>query len=133
MIAGRCLCGAVRFEVDGALHAVAYCHCSQCRRANGSAFAANANAATADFRLLSADTLREYESSPGKFRAFCATCGSPIYSRWTAHPELRRIRLGTVDGDPGVRPAAHFWVGSKAAWYTIADALPQIADGGAKK
>ena len=115
MLAGRCLCGTIRFELAGPLRAAAFCHCTQCRRANGSAFAANANVATENLRLVSgADAIREYESSPGKFRAFCSGCGSPIYSRWTAHPELRRIRLGTLDGDPGVRPAIHFWVGSKA-------------------
>jgi hypothetical protein len=71
----------------------------------------------------------EYESSPGKFRAFCRRCGSPIYSRRDAEPELRRIRLGTLDSDPERRPLAHVWVGSMAPWDSIEDSLPQYLEG----
>jgi hypothetical protein len=127
-ISGRCLCGAVQFEIDGRLGPAIYCHCSQCRRASGSAFAANASVRARYLRFRSGrETIREYESSPGKFRAFCSRCGSPIYSRLAADPETFRIRLGTLDGDPGRRPLSHFWVGSKAVWHEITDELPQNA------
>ena len=127
-ITGRCLCGAVRFAIRGQLGPVIYCHCSQCRRASGSAFAANAPVRARYLEFESGrDVLREYESSPGKFRAFCSRCGSPIYSRLASDPESFRIRLGTLDGDPGRRPLSHFWVGSKAVWHEITDALPQNA------
>ncbi len=130
MLTGSCLCGQVRYAIDGKIGPAGYCHCAQCRKANGSAFAANAPVRTKYFRLLSGEeTVREYESSPGKFRAFCAHCGSPIYSRRTSEPDLRRIRLGSLDADPERRPLAHFWVGSKAAWFTITDDLPQYEAG----
>lgn len=130
MIEGGCLCGGVRFRLKGKLGPAAYCHCQQCRRASGSAFAANAPARTAYFELTSGnDLVSEYESSPGKFRAFCRLCGSPIYSRRDAEPDIRRIRLGTLDSDPDRRPFAHFWVGSKAPWYSIEDSLPQYPEG----
>ncbi|MDX1650181.1 MAG: GFA family protein, partial [Myxococcota bacterium] len=73
--------------------------------------------------------IREYESSPGKLRAFCGRCGSPVYSRWERDPETFRLRLGMLEDDPGRRPLAHFWVGEKAPWYAIADDLPQFARG----
>ena len=130
MLEGGCLCSGVRFAIDGKLGPAGYCHCKQCQRASGSAFAANAPARTRYFRLLSGSELVcEYESSPGKFRAFCRRCGSPLYSRRDREPELRRIRLGTLDGDPGRRPLAHVFVGSKAPWYTIHDSLPQYEAG----
>jgi len=130
MIEGGCLCGGVRFRLNGKLGPAAYCHCQQCRRASGSAFAANAPARTAYFELTSGnDLVSEYESSPGKFRAFCRLCGSPIYSRRDAEPDIRRIRLGTLDSDPDRRPFAHFWVGSKAPWCSIEDSLPQYPEG----
>lgn len=130
MLQGRCLCGTVRFEIAGKVGPLAYCHCGMCRRANGSAFGANVPVRARYLTWLAGrDGITEYESSPGKFRAFCARCGSPIYSRLEADPETFRIRVGTVDGDPGRRPAAHFWVSAKAPWYEITDDLPQYPEG----
>jgi hypothetical protein len=71
------------------------------------------------------EAISEYASTLGKSRAFCSGCGSPIYSRLASDSETFRIRLGTLDGDPGRRPLAHFWVGAKAPWHEITDALPQ--------
>ena len=130
MLVGGCLCGGVRFRITGKLGPAVYCHCKQCQRASGSAFAANAPARMIYFELTSGDDLvSEYESSPGKYRAFCGRCGSPLYSRRNSEPELRRIRLGTLDSDPERRPLAHMWVTSKAPWHSIEDSLPQYAEG----
>jgi hypothetical protein len=130
MLEGGCLCGGVRFRINGRLGPAGYCHCKQCQRASGSAFAANAPVRTAYFELLSgAEEVCEYESSAGKLRAFCRRCGSPLYSRRDAEPEIRRIRLGTLDADPERRPLAHFFVDSKAPWYSIEDDLPQYPEG----
>jgi hypothetical protein len=130
MLTGSCLCGSIQFEIDGKLGPAGYCHCGQCRKANGSAFAANAPVRRKDFTLSrGAHLIREFESSPGKLRAFCSSCGSPIYGRLQAEPERLNIRLGTLDQDPGRRPLAHVWVSSRAPWYTITDDLPQFATG----
>ena len=129
-ITGSCLCGAVRYAITGRIGPVVYCHCSQCRKANGTAFAANANVRQTDIAFLAGrDRISEYESSPGKHRAFCARCGAPIYSRTAADPEHLRVRLGTLDEDPGRRPLAHCWVSSKAPWFDISDGLPQFPEG----
>ncbi len=129
MLEGGCLCGGVRFRITGKLGPAVYCHCKQCQRASGSAFAANAPARTRYFELTSGDDLvSEYESSPGKYRAFCRRCGSPVYSRRDADPEIRRVRLGTLDSDPQRRPLAHFWTSSKAPWHSIDDSLPQYPE-----
>ncbi|HEX6764781.1 MAG TPA: GFA family protein, partial [Polyangiaceae bacterium] len=75
------MCRSITYEISGELGDFGYCHCRSCRKASGSAHGANAPVERADFRLLTgAETLREYESSPGKFRAFCGKCGSPIYA-----------------------------------------------------
>src|SRR5262245_21373228 len=126
VLVGRCMCGEVRCEVHGKPGPVAYCHCQTCRRANGTAFAANAPVRARYWKCIAGrDAIREYESSPGKFRAFCSRCGSPVYSRRTDDPETLRMRLGTVDGDPKRRAFAHFWVSEKAPWFEICDDLPQ--------
>ena len=126
MLEGRCLCGGIAYEIDGEVGPIDLCHCSYCRRASGSAFAANASIQRADFKLRSSDALlKEYESTPGKFRSFCSGCGSPIYARHVALPEILRIRVGTLTSNPGARPQGHFDVASMAPWFTITDDLPQ--------
>jgi hypothetical protein len=130
VLTARCLCGGVEIAVSGKVGPLVYCHCSRCRKSSGSAFGANVNVRRKYWRLVSGEELiREFESSPGVHRAFCSRCGSPLYSRWDAEPEMLRLRLGLVEGDPGRRPLAHFFVGSKAPWFEIADALPRFEGG----
>ena len=126
MHTGSCLCGAVRFEIDGPLAGIELCHCSQCRRASGSAFAANLPVDAANFRLVGGEAqLRAYESSPGKERVFCGACGSPVISRLTADPSQVRVRAGLLDAPVAARPVFHFLTDSKADWWTIEGDLPQ--------
>ena len=128
-----CLCGGVHIEITGKLGPVVYCHCSRCRRAGGSAFGANADVRRQYWHVArGADLIREFDSSPGVVRAFCSGCGSPIYSRRTAEPDVFRVRLGILDDDPQRRSLAHFWVGSKAPWFEITDDLPQFERGTAE-
>jgi hypothetical protein len=124
---GSCLCKAIAYEVSGELGDFGYCHCTSCRKASGSAHAANAPVDRARFRFLQgAEHLREYESSPGKYRAFCPTCGSPIYARVDKRPDVLRLRLGSLDTPFHKRARAHTFVSDKAPWHDIADALPQF-------
>jgi hypothetical protein len=123
---GRCLCGGVRFEVEGPFGRTAFCHCTSCQRASGSAFSVNAPVPVSRLRwTVGQELIREYPSSPGKHRAFCSRCGSPLYARHASEPGSLNVRLGLVEGDPGVRPNAHFNVSDRASWYTIEDELPQ--------
>jgi hypothetical protein len=130
MLTGRCLCGRVRFEINGQLGPVIHCHCSMCRRASGSCFATNASVRKEDFRILSGhDLIKEYESSPGNQRAFCSTCGTPLYGTFSDLPLVRRVRLGTLDIAQGAKSVAHMWTGSKSDWFEITDALEQFKEG----
>ena len=124
---GSCLCGDVKYEIDGELGDFGYCHCKSCQKASGSAHAANCPVLRSDFRLLSgADSLREFESSPGKFRAFCSRCGSPMYAYLAANPQTLRIRLGSLDTPFEKTPRAHTFVSERALWAPIGDAAPQF-------
>jgi hypothetical protein len=101
----------------------------QCRKAQGSAYAAVLPIAAADFRLLQGEALlKAYSSSPGKERVFCSNCGSPLFSRLLARPELLRLRAGTLDTPLPVRPQAHIFAASKAEWDDILDGVPQYAE-----
>ncbi|VAW99998.1 hypothetical protein MNBD_GAMMA22-1080 [hydrothermal vent metagenome] len=122
---GSCLCGTVRFEISGPINDIIMCHCSLCRKAQGSAYATNANVATADFKFICGENnLTDYESTPGQLKSFCKTCGSPIMSRQRSVPENIRIRLGSIESDITERPEAHIFVSSKANWDELNDKLP---------
>lgn len=122
---GGCLCGTVQFEISGEIRNIVYCHCSRCRKAQGSAFATNGNVLASDFHFISGhDSLTGYESTPGQTKYFCKHCGSPIISKTESTPELVRIRLGAIDSDIAERPSAHIYATSKANWENICDDLP---------
>ena len=126
MYAGGCLCGSVRFEITGPIRNIVYCHCSQCRKAQGSAFATNGIVRASDFKILSeTNVLTSYESTPGQTKYFCKICGSPILSKTESKPEQVRVRLGTIESDISERPLAHIFVTSKANWEEISGDLPQ--------
>lgn len=129
MIQGSCLCGKVVYELRGLPQAMYYCHCGICRKATGSSFATNMLACADDFVVVAGHSyLKSYESSPNEQRHFCSECGSPIYGEAAVRPGVVSIRCGTLDGDPGVRPASHIYTASKAPWFAISDQLIQFPD-----
>lgn len=131
MLAGSCLCGAVRFTVAGPVHDVHHCHCARCRKAHGAPFSTFARLAAHDFRIeAGADALGRHRSSPPVERTFCAVCGTRLTFRFDGMPDAVWVSLAAFDDDPGVRPGAHTFVGSKASWHEIADDLPQFTEYG---
>jgi hypothetical protein len=129
MLTGSCLCGGIKYAISGELFEALNCHCSMCRKAHGAAFRSRARVRAADFRWVAGENLLTfYESSPGNHRGFCRICGSPMLTRFDGNTAVFSLPLGTLDDDPGVRPRAHVYVGSKAPWFTISDDLPQFAE-----
>ena len=123
MHTGSCLCGAVRYEIEGALGRTYYCHCSRCRKASGSAFAANAVIAPAQFRITKGkDLLASYTAATGARRGFCSICGSPLVA---SNGEQMRVRLGSLDTPLDAPLDMHIFTASKAEWHCIHDDLPQ--------
>jgi Uncharacterized conserved protein len=126
MLKGSCLCNAIQYEIEGELGPTMMCHCSKCRKANGSAYAINAAVKNDQFHFIKGQELvSEFESSPGVFRSFCKQCGSPLLSRRPSQPDIVRLRIGTLDTPVAVKPLAHIFVGSKASWDEIHDDIPQ--------
>jgi hypothetical protein len=127
MIRGSCLCGGVRYEVNGQLGPALNCHCSMCRKATGAAFRSRVAVPRKNFRwLIGERLLTHYVSSPTTTRTFCKVCGSTLVSLFHDNPETLGLPLGTLDGDPGIRLCCHVFVGSKAPWLEITDQLPQF-------
>ena len=123
-ISGTCLCGDIGYEITGGLSNVGHCHCAMCRQQSGGAFGTTGFVDADEFHWSKGeDLLSRYESSPGVKRIFCKVCGSNLGVMEKGRVTM--ISLGSVSGDPGVRPADHIFVGSKAPWYEITDNLPQ--------
>jgi hypothetical protein len=126
MVKGSCLCGGVRYQIDGDIGPMAHCYCSMCRKQHGTSLATYVGVKASDFRWVKGQELvAGYQSSPGLQRGFCRTCGSNLPVPDSAEETLF-IPAGTLDDDPGVRPAAHIFVASKAPWVEITDDLPQF-------
>lgn len=123
-LTGGCACGALRFSyagrLAGALGAVTLCQCSLCRRLHGVG-AAVVPAEAAGFTWQQGrEALREFESSPGKFRAFCGQCGAPLYSRRADRPAALRLRIGCFDTLPeALRIQAMIYTRGRPAWAAL--------------
>ena len=126
MITGRCECGSIAFEVDGKVQDFSHCHCSQCRRLHGAAYATFSGVYRKDYKLISGkENIAIYNSSNSHERQFCRVCGSNILVYLKSEPEFLYLSMGAVDGDPSLPPGYHIFVGSKAPWHTITDDLPR--------
>jgi hypothetical protein len=117
---GRCLCGAVRYEVDGPLRDVSVCHCVECRRWHGNPGAYTAAPREA-VRLAGDDRLRwidSPESDADARRGFCGDCGSSLF--WDA-PDRGTISIaaGTLDQPTGLRTVEHIYTASASDYYEL--------------
>jgi hypothetical protein len=131
MLTGSCACSAVRYEIRGELHGpIGHCHCWQCRKHSGASFGTTAAVKSEELVFVAGeDRLASWESSAGVHRVFASCCGSPIYKRIDAMPQLYGFRLGTLDTDPGRLASQHIFVSSKVPWVTLDDGLPQELGG----
>jgi hypothetical protein len=124
---GRCLCGAVRYELHGPLRPVVACHCGQCRRTSGH-FAASTAVSPEKLRLIEDHGLRWYESSVMARRGFCGYCGSNLF--WApASGERIAVMAGTLDKPTGLAIVMHIFVDDAGDYYRLTDGLPTHRDG----
>jgi hypothetical protein len=130
-LTGGCGCGAVRFEIDEPLLSASYCHCTRCQRRTGTAASANGRTAPGSFRITAGEEhIATWAPEGGAAKNFCTLCGSALFSRTDNDPPAIGVRLGAIDGDPGIRPQWHQYVAYAAGWEEIPDdALPRYAEG----
>jgi hypothetical protein len=125
---GGCLCGAVRYTVQGPVLHLCYCHCNSCRRAAGAPMVAWGTITLGQFRLVHG-ALTEYRSSAPVERGFCGLCGTGITYRHSERAEDIDVALATLDEPQRLAAEAHVWVADKLPWMQISDGLPQHAGG----
>ncbi|GLQ88884.1 GFA family protein [Dyella flagellata] len=124
MLTGECLCGDVRYRVEDRFLYALNCHCSQCRKATGSAFKPFAGIERDKLNVVKGQEALSMFGDEQGHDTHCRRCGSLLYSV-VRDGQYVHVTLGTLVDEPSIRPTAHIYVGSKAAWYTITDDLPQ--------
>jgi len=114
---GRCMCGAVRFTVDGEPRPVVNCHCHRCRRWSGHYWAATAAPADGVEVIDPQARLTWYSPADGVEYGFCADCGSSLFWRLADRPDLLSISAGCLDQPTGLHTAAQIWMAEHADYH----------------
>jgi hypothetical protein len=117
------LCGGVRFEITQPFRRANHCHCSLCRKHSGTFGLTQGRVPRGGFRLLAGEQLLRVFRPPSgtAVKVFCSVCGSSLFgATWPEGDEIS-VRLGALDGDPGIRPQYHSFVGSRAPWDELPD------------
>lgn len=121
-----CLCGGVKFEIDGEFEYAGYCHCSECQKFSGSANSVFGGLKKEQLRVVQGKELMSYYTKyPGSHVAFCSQCGSCLLNEkidW----ETTNIRLGLLDDATAIEPSFHVYVASGAPWHHWQDELPKF-------
>ena len=121
---GGCLCGGVRYTINGPLRDVLNCHCDMCRRLHGN-FGPHSKARKADIEITEDNGLAWYKSSDVARRGFCRLCGSGLF--WEPFDfDKTGIIAGTLDSPTGLKTVGHIFVEEKADFHEIADSLPRF-------
>jgi len=124
---GRCLCGAVSFEIEGSLRAPSLCHCSQCRRLHG-APGAYTGAPVSAYRISGEESLNWYPTSQRGEQGFCKLCGSKLFWRRIGGEDLG-VAMGSLEPPTGLKLAYHIFTRSQGDYYEIGrDGLPRFAE-----
>lgn len=124
MHTGSCLCGSVRFEVEGELKAPDACHCTMCRKQSGH-YWVSTNVATPAIRITGEDRVTWFQSSEKVRRGFCSTCGSFLF--WDPiGMDMIALGMGAFDAPTDTRLEMHIFTAEKGDYYEIADGVPQF-------
>ncbi len=133
ILSGRCLCGSVRYEYTGEPEGATYCHCHDCRRATGGAYTVGVLTRAAALRIASG-RVKGYttrgDSGNTITREFCPECGSPLFTRAQAYPNLVWIKAGSLDEPESIKPSHQIWTERAVPWAHINPTLPAFPKSG---
>ena len=123
---GGCSCGAVRYRLRSEPLFVHCCHCLNCQRQTGSAFAINVLIEAGRVEIVagdprSVDVPRDDGSTQRIFR--CPSCQVAVYSEYT-RPQVWFVRAGTLDDPSQVSPDVHIYTRSKRDWIALPESVP---------
>jgi hypothetical protein len=132
---GGCACGAIRYECTAEPLAMSNCHCRDCQRASGSAFFPGVYVAKANLTIKGNATYYENVADSGQTqrRGFCRECGSPVFVRPLAYPNLVGLWAGSLDDPSWYQPAVDIWTASAQPWDSMSLTVPKIKTGPTKE
>ena len=125
---GGCACGAIRYEISGEPMVMSDCQCRQCQRESGTGHGSHLTFKDAGIKVTGEAKLWDLAGDKGtvKRRAFCPTCGSPVYMTFPAIPDFFVVRAGSLDDPSRYKPQLVFWTASAHAWDHVDPALPKF-------
>lgn len=126
-IEGGCLCGAVRYRIDGEPVLSGTCHCRTCRMASAAPFVGWLHLDATIFSFTSGRPV-EYQSSPAVTRTFCGRCGTPLTYWKTAYGKAIDVTVCSLDDPEAFPPMGHSWTSHQLRWVELADGLPRLEE-----
>ena len=122
-IDGSCACGTIKIEGEADPADVSICHCTDCQTGTGSAFRVSVLVRGKDFKMTGKpkDYLKlTADSGTPRIQAFCAECGSPIYSTSPGEgvQDAYRVRVGILRQRREFVPKKQNWFRSSRNWVT---------------
>ena len=123
-VEGGCLCGAIRYRIEGSSRRTTSCHCLHCRRSSGAPFVTWVEFRASDFTVVSGTPSR-YESRPQVTREFCGKCGTQLTYRHADEPDTIDVTACSLDNVDEVSPEDHVWCDRMVPWLRISDGLPR--------
>jgi hypothetical protein len=124
---GRCMCGAVRYRLDGDPFDCGWCHCRTCQLTSGAPAMAFATVKRGEWIVTEGEPLvQRVRSSSFAERLFCGECGTPLAVDYDIQPETFDFTIATLDDQDVVRPGFHIFWASKVPWFNPADDLPKF-------
>jgi hypothetical protein len=125
---GGCLCGAIRYRIEGSPRRATSCHCVHCRRSSAAAFVTWVEFGSSEFALLAGSPFR-YESRPDVTRQFCGACGTQLTYQHAREPETIDVTACSLDEPERVTPDDHVWCDRMLPWVKVDDGLPRYRRG----
>ena len=122
---GHCLCGRVRYAVEGDPVIVAHCHCDDCQRLTGSGHSTGAMFPVDSLRLEGDIAEYELTSENGNrvTRVFCPNCGSPILGKNSAMQGFATLNLGTMDDSSDLMPGVTVFARNRKPWDVLDESI----------
>jgi hypothetical protein len=126
---GGCACGAIRYEIPSEPLVMNDCQCRDCQHMSGTGHGSYLSFLRAGLKLKGEATQWDIVADNGqvKRRAFCATCGSPVYMTFVAMPDVFTVHAASLDDPSRYKPQIVTYVARAHAWDHIDSALPTFA------
>ncbi|MFK5927324.1 MAG: GFA family protein [Desulfuromusa sp.] len=123
-LTGSCTCGAVQYEITKRSRLIVNCHCTICRKANGSAFSTYASVLESSFSIIKgADSIQNYALGEKGEKNFCGICGSPIFNKNNKYPGFHMVHYGSLNIPNNIEPSVNVFFGNKLPWVCSIEQL----------